>query len=168
VKSPKWRKKINYSLFGNAANAGTTIPRRMWPIWNLEGIFGQCNSSKDPRSDATVMYEGRSYPGHVTLAKEGRRNTPAYRLWLDDRLATRLRLTFPMSYLRALERALVKDRSKDVEEENPFWEFLDIEFDAETRTFFFKAYYVQGATFPRLFREFIRSSRLEGIGVGNK
>ena len=39
-----------------------------------------------------------------------------------------------------------------VEDEIPFWEFLDIEFDDRKKTFLFKAHYTQKPTFPLLFR----------------
>lgn len=161
---PMWRKKVDYSLFGHRSKAGTTIPRWMWRQWDLEAAFGDCNSARDPRSNVVVVFEGRRYSGHVTLAKEGRANTPAFRLWLDDKLAVRLRSVFPMSYLRSLERVLADSRSRDVEAETPFWEFLDIEFDAESRTFHLNAHYTQRPVFPSLFEHVIESTCLEGIG----
>ncbi len=51
----------------------------------------------------------------------------------------------------------------NIEDEIPFWEFLDIEYDRDTRTFYFEAYYTQKPTFSELFKRFIESPILHKI-----
>ena len=65
-----------------------------------------------------------------------------------------------MSFVRDIEDRLRKskgERDTNIEDEIPFWEFLDIEYDQESRTFFFDAYYTQKPVFSELFRRFIES-----------
>jgi len=163
VNYPLWRKKVDKSIFGHRMNGGTTIPRWMWAPWRLEEAFEGCSSEKDPRSNVRVRFEGIDYQGHVTMATKGRENTPACRLWFPDELCVRLRATFPMSYLRALERELTQNTKRDVEKEIPFWEFLDIEYDSARREFLLQAHYVQRPIFPLLFEQLISSALLEEI-----
>jgi len=164
VEHPLWRKKVDKSVFGHRMNGGTTIPRWMWAQWGLEESFTGCSSEKDPRSNVAVVFEGITYDGHVTMTAKGRENTPACRLWLSEELCRRIRMTFPMSYLRALERELTEDTKRDVEKEIPFWEFLDIEYDASAREFHLNAHYVHGPTFPLLYRHLIASGELDAVG----
>lgn len=164
VRHALWRKKVDKSVFGHNGHGGTTIPRWMWPVWELEQAFGSCSSEKDPRSDAQVFFEGTQYEGHVTVAKQGRENTPACRLWFPDALCQRLRHTFPMSYMRSLERELTKSNRRDVEKEIPFWEFLDIEYDPDSHEFHLTAHYSHSPIFPRLFDHLIDAGVLNDIG----
>ena len=65
----------------------------------------------------------------MTIAKEGRK-TPAYRLWYQKQLSYELKDAFLMSFVRDIEDRLRKSKGTDktsIEEEIPFWEFLDIE-----------------------------------------
>jgi len=163
VKHPLWRKKVDKSVFGHRMNGGTTIPRWMWAPWGLEEAFAGCASEKDPRSNVRVFFEGIEYQGHVTMAAKGRENTPACRLWFPDELCLRLRATFPMSYLRALERELTEGTKRDVETEIPFWEFLDIEYDSAAREFHLSAHYVQAPTFPLLCGHLISGGDLASV-----
>jgi len=163
VEHPLWRKKVDFSLFGHRTHGGTTIPHWLWSMWHIEDLFGECASERDPRSKVGVHFEGQRFDGHVTLARKGRENTPICRLWLPTELCSLLRLRYPMSYLRGLERALTDDRGRDVEVEIPFWEFLDIEFDPDGREFVLTAYYTQRPLFPLLFEHLIPSSMLQAI-----
>ena len=53
--------------------------------------------------------------------------------------------------MRSLEERLAEKKQVDIEKEIPFWEFLDIEFDADKRAFHFLTYYTQKPSFPNLF-----------------
>ena len=67
-----------------------------------------------------------------------------------------------MSFMRDLESQLREDAT-DIEKDIPFWEFLDIEFDADTRTFHLNAHYTQQPQFPELFRRLTYSPVLKRI-----
>jgi hypothetical protein len=66
-----------------------------------------------------------------------------------------------MSYMRSLEGAL--QEGAEVEQTIPFWEFLDIEFDAARRVFLFAAYYRQEPSFPHLFKRLVGSPALRKV-----
>ena len=68
-----------------------------------------------------------------------------------------------MSYMRDIENRLRSNNDKkNIEEEIPFQEFLDIEFDITKNKFIFTSYYTQKPSFPELF------SRLIGAPVLHK
>jgi hypothetical protein len=101
----------------------------------------------------------------VTIAREKRR-TPAYRLWYSDLLSYELKDVFLMSFIRDIEDRLRKakgDRQTNIEDEIPFWEFLDIEYDKDTRIFRFEAYYTQKPAFSEFFKRFIGSPGMHKI-----
>lgn len=106
--------------------------------------------------------ENKSYYGWVTIAKEGR-VTPAYRLWFSEELLYRIKSVFLMSYMRDIEARLRKEKRINIEDEIPFWEFLDIEYDNDNKTFYFNAYYTQKPNFPELFERLIGSPKLHKI-----
>jgi len=65
--------------------------------------------------------------------------------------------------MRSLEQRLTQNEDIDIEEEIPFWEFLDIEYDEANREFHFHAYYRQAASFPNLFERLVESPGLKRI-----
>ncbi|WP_208309669.1 hypothetical protein, partial [Hymenobacter defluvii] len=69
--------------------------------------------------------------------------------------------------MRSIEQDLRKSKAQyegiDIEEEIPFWEFLDIEFNVEEREFKFKAYYTQKPVYTELFQELVKSHTLRRI-----
>ena len=162
VSYPLWRKKVDSSLF---RQNGTTIPNWACRMWRVQGEFSGCTSRKDPLSKVRIVLEREQFDGWVTIAKEGR-TTPAYRLWYSDDLAFRLKDVFLMSFVRDIEDRLRKakgDKETNIEDEIPFWEFLDIEYDREARCFLFDAYYVQKPPFSELFKRFVESPVLHKI-----
>lgn len=162
VDYPLWRKKVDSSLF---RQKGTTIPNWACRMWGIQEDYASCTSRRDPSSRTKVEFKGNTYEGWVTVAKKGRK-TPAYRLWYSDMLSHELKDAFLMSFVRDIENRLRKTRGKQVtsiEDEIPFWEFLDIEYMREDRIFFFRAYYVQKPQFPELFKRFIQSPILHKI-----
>ncbi|WP_324680900.1 hypothetical protein [Hymenobacter sp. GOD-10R] len=90
-----------------------------------------------------------------------------YRLFFTKPLSNALKEVFIMSYMRSIEQDLRKAKVQydgvDIEEEIPFWEFLDIESNNEQREFKFKAYYTQKPIYTELFQELINSHTLKRI-----
>jgi hypothetical protein len=71
-----------------------------------------------------------------------------------------------MSFVRDIEDRLRKSKGTEaasIEDEIPFWEFLDIEYERKARTFYFEAYYTQKPAFSELFKRFIESPVLHKI-----
>ena len=64
--------------------------------------------------------------------------------------------------MRDLESRLRHDTT-NLEEQIPFWEFLDIEFDAEGKEFHLSAHYTQTPTFPELFKNLIGSPAVKRV-----
>jgi hypothetical protein len=159
VKFPLWRKKVDSSLFNHK---GTTIPNWACRSWRIEKQFFEINSKKDSRSKVIILFVNKTYEGWVTEAKQGR-VSPAYRLWFSDDLLNKIKDIFLMSYMRDIENRLRGDEETNIEDEIPFWEFLDIEYDAANKKFFFKAYYTQKPSFPELFKRLIGSPALRKI-----
>lgn len=159
VEFPIWRKKVDSSLL---QHRGTTVPNWACKMWNFDTRYQNCTSKKDPNSQVTIVYNKNKYPGQVTIAKKGR-NTPAYRLWFTEELQTHLKDSFPMSFMRDIENRLRKTKIRDIEEDIPFWEFLDIEFDEDNGRFIFSAYYTQKPSFPELFKRLIGSPMIHKI-----
>ena len=167
VEYPLWRKKVDKSLF---EHKGTTVPQWACKMWGLPAYFQLVTSKKDTEANIVIRYADKQYNGRVTVAKQGR-STPAYRLWFEDSLAHELKYTFLMSHMRSLEQSLSAGKKNDIEEEIPFWEFLDIEFNQRKKEFIFVAYYTQAANFPNLFERLLSSpvvskiaDELEGKG----
>ena len=164
VDHPLWRKKVDSSLF---RQNGTTIPHWACRMWGIEEDFSICNSKNLPMSKIEVEFKGKTFKGWVTVAKEGKRaKSPAYRLWYQKQLSYELKNVFLMSFVRDIEdrlRRVNKIHQNNIEDEIPFWEFLDIEYHRETRKFYFKAYYTQKPAFSELFKRFIESPILHNI-----
>jgi len=169
VDFPLWRKKVDSSLFHYN---GTTIPNWACKIWNISEDFAECNSKKNPKSEVKIEFEKKSYDGWVTIATRGR-ITPAYRLWYTEILKNKLKDAFLMSFVRDIEDRLRKSEDKkrkkkkytknNIEEEIPFWEFLDIEYNRDEKLFRFVAYYKQKPVFSELFKRFVESPILHKI-----
>ena len=162
VEFPLWRKKVDSSLF---RHNGTTIPQWACTMWGIQKTFNSCISKRNKEAEVRVEFQNKEYKGWVTAAKQGR-ITPAYRLWYSPRLTFKIKDAFLMSFVRDIEGRLRKtsgDVASNIEDEIPFWEFLDIEYDPEKRKFFFNAYYIQKPAFSELFKRFIESPILHKI-----
>jgi len=160
VKFPMWRKKVDGSLFEHAV---TIIPS-----WVAEGVFDIYqvfteSSRKHPSSKVSIDFvDGKkttSFDGWVLIVKYSKKNqrkTPTVRLFFDDGLKKKLRQKFSMSHMRDLERRMREERTgrctpSDIESEIPFYEFLDIEWDAGNRKFIFRPHYIQAPIYDELF-----------------
>lgn len=162
VDFPLWRKKVDSSLF---RYNGTTIPNWACKIWKISEDFSNCTSKTNPSSKVKIEFQNKKYKGWVTIAPKGRK-TPAYRLWYSDALTFELKDTFLMSFVRDIEDRLRKSKGikkTSIEQEIPFWEFLDIEYNNTEKLFRFVAYYTQKPTFSELFKRFIESPILHMI-----
>ncbi|UMZ73106.1 hypothetical protein [Natranaerofaba carboxydovora] len=159
VEYPLWRKKVDSSLFNDK---GTTIPKWVCKIWNIESEFYDCTKKKHKKSQVSIYFENICYNGNVTIASKGRK-TPAYRLWFSEDLLYRLKDVYLMSYMRDIEQRLREENETKIEDEIPFWEFLDIEYDETNKTFYFTAHYTQKPSFPELFKRMIDSPILHKI-----
>lgn len=134
-------------------------------MWGIQDDFSNCTSKKDPSAKVQIEFHKKKFDGWVTIAREKRR-TPAYRLWYSDLLSYELKDVFLMSFIRDIEDRLRKakgDRQTNIEDEIPFWEFLDIEYDKDTRIFRFEAYYTQKPAFSEFFKRFIGSPGMHKI-----
>jgi hypothetical protein len=158
VDHPLWRKKVDKSLF---EYKGTTIPTWACDMWGIQSQFKKVTSKKDKNADVVIRFGKKEYPGWVTIATK-KRKTPAYRLWFNEDLSTELKHEYVMSYMRMLEQGLNQE-SVDIEDEIPFWEFLDIEYARNIREFTFVAYYRQKPSFPNLFDRLIGSPTIASI-----
>jgi hypothetical protein len=161
VKFPLWRKKVDSSLFNKAH---TPIPNWCAKAWNIEEVFGTNTSRKNPIALVQIRFEKKSYEGWVTFSWN---KDTDYQIFLSKVFVEQLKDSFIMSYMRSLEQRLRKDNPEyenvDLEEELPFWEFIDIEFDSVKKMFLCKAHYFQKSIFPELFKQFIRSHHLKEI-----
>jgi hypothetical protein len=134
-------------------------------MWRIQDVFSNCVSTNDPSSRVQTELRRERFDGSVTIAKEGRK-TPAYRLRFSEQLSSKLKDVFLMSFVRDIEDRLRKSKGEsaaNIEDEIPFWEFLDIEYDRDNRVFFFDAYYTQKPAFSELFKRFIESPALHKI-----
>jgi hypothetical protein len=133
-------------------------------MWKIQEDFSNCTSRRDPSSRVQIEFRRQKFDGWVTIAKEGRK--PQRRLWYSDELAFQLKDAFLMSFVRDIEDRLRKakgDKETNIEDEIPFWEFLDIEYNRDVKLFVFEAYYTQKPPFSELFKRFIESPVLHKI-----
>lgn len=156
---PLWRKKVDKSILeGNE----TPIPKFLWDIWNIEKLFKNCRSKKSSNSKIEIIFKGNLYHGHIVYKANGQ-----YRMVIPTELCNHLKKVYIMTYMREIENRLRKLKSAykgtKIEEEIPFWEFLDIEFDSIGKKAIFTAHYVQKPIFIELFIEIINSHILDQI-----
>lgn len=154
-----WRKKVDSSLFNYK---GTSIPNWACKMWQIDKNFINATSKKQKESVVRILFEKVEYEGWLTVVKKNR--TPVFRLWFSDYLLYRIKDVFLMSYMRDIESRLrSKIDRKKIEDEIPFWEFLDIEFNIDENEFIFTSYYTQKPSFPELFSRLIGSPVLHKI-----
>ena len=161
VEFPFWRKKVDAALFKDAY---TPIPKFLWKIWSIEKLFVLCRNKENPDCKVKITYDEKEFTGRILHSP----SKTMYRLFFSKDLSDLLKDVFVMSYMRSIEQDLRKNKPEyagtDVEDEIPFWEFLDIEFDLENKSFRFKAYYTQKPVYTELFRELVKSHTIRRIG----
>jgi hypothetical protein len=158
IEYPLWRKKVDSLLFKNAE---TPIPLWACDMWKINDYFFSCTSDNNPRAKVKIIFENNEYEGYIRIAVK--RKNPAYRLSFSKDLQYRLKRVFLMSFMRDIEFRLRNDVKINIEEEIPFWEFLDIEYDTTTNIFYFSAYYTQKPSFPELFKRIIEAPYMNQI-----
>lgn len=160
IEFPLWRKKVDATLFKDAA---TPIPKWLCKVWKINSLFPNSYSKKDANSVVEIFFNHKKYTGHVVQIKKQK----MFRLFFDKQLSDILKDVFLMSYMRSIEQDLRKGKSdyeeQEIENEIPFWEFIDIEFDSENKIFYFRAYYIQKPTYIELFKELVKSHTLKVI-----
>ena len=161
VNFPLWRKKVDSSLF---LQKGTTIPKWVCRVWDLDKIFPGVKGKKDPRSRVSINFNNKQYVGQVTCTSPKKRADKLYRMWFGDDLKSELKEVFLMSFMRDIENRLRPAKDSDIERDIPFWEFLDIEFDEGSKMVRMTSHYTQVPTFPELFRRLTYSPALKRIG----
>jgi hypothetical protein len=159
VEFPLWRKKVDSTLFRTQE---TPVPKWAADMWSFDEAFPGKLTKKDPASQVSLTFNGNTYSGNVISYHPAKRKTKIYRLRFYTNLAEELKKTFLMSFMRDLESRLLSN-SKNIEEEIPFWEFLDIEFDTTNRNFALNAHYTQKPQFPALFARLAYSPVLKKI-----
>lgn len=161
---PMWRKKVDASIFYDKA---TLIPVFAKELWNIEKYFSKANSKEHPDSKVIIKFDGQDYKAHVTVQNSAKRKN-SYRLFFSKDLADILKSTFIMTFMRDLEFKLGdydedENNRQSIEDIIPFNEFLDIEFDANTKTFIFNAHYRQKPIFNNLFTKILDTTVLSSI-----
>ena len=159
ISHPIWRKKVDSSIWGHNV---TTIPNWACKMWDIGKIFKGMSSQKNPKTEVTILFNNKKWDGNVTWQR-GKTKNPKYRLWFDGDLTESLKEIFLMSYMRDIENNIRGKVSSKIEDDIPFWEFLDIEFDKTKMIFIFTAHYTQKPTFPNLFKSLVQSPKIKEI-----
>jgi hypothetical protein len=160
IEFPLWRKKVDASLFKDAA---TPIPKWLWKVWSIDTLFSKSTSKENSDSIVKVIFDKKEFNGRVIFSSV----KGMFRLFFDKQLSDILKDIFLMSYMRSIEQDLRKNKleysEQEIENEIPFWEFIDIEFDSQKKIFYFKAYYIQKPAYIELFKELVKSHTLKII-----
>ena len=159
IQFPLWRKKVDRNLL---ERNNTPIPSFLWDQWKIN-----CSSThSEGIGTVQLFYGSKEYYGRIhSKPKRGKK----YQCFLsfDSELGDALKETYIMSYMRCIEEQLRKPKEEyegtKIEEEIPFWEFLDLEFDIEKRQFYLTSHYIQKPIFIQLFKEIIDSQLLASI-----
>jgi hypothetical protein len=121
------------------------------PHWVIDNVFDiretfPLSSRKDPRTIVEIEYrnpdgEASHHRGWVVTTHYEKGRNDVMRLFLDEGVIENLKRDFQMTYLRSVERRHRDWNSPTAEREISFWEFLDMEFDAEETVFVFVPHY---------------------------
>jgi hypothetical protein len=161
VEHPLWRKKVDKGLLRDGV---TPIPSWLCSIWNIDELFGEALSKKDTNSIVSIEFKGTTYSGQIAKSTAG--HSQRFRLFFGIELKSALSETFLTTYMRAIEGEITQDKNhRDIERSISFWEFLDIEFDAQRKHFIFTGHYTIQPQFPELSRRLINSAPLKAISA---
>lgn len=162
IKFPLWRKKVDTALF---TKLDTPIPNWLSKVWEIESVIGYNSSKKSEETSILLSLNKKVFKGSVLYTKHYGKETN-YKLFFSKDFAEELKDCFIMSYMRTLESKLRRGNilyTNNIEDEIPFWEFIDIEFDKANRVFHCKAHYTQRPIFPELFKQFTKSHLLKDM-----
>ena len=161
IENIMWRKKVDNSLF---AHKTTLIPRAYAKQWKLKKYF------PGKKEVVSIKFQKETFEGYITVTKPKGRANEAHRLWISDGLLEELKKVYLMSHIRYLEFLMRKQKNvksakamTEIENETPFWEFLDIEFIESKKEFLFVTHYKQVPSFPELFKNMVGSPKLKQI-----
>jgi hypothetical protein len=161
IDKPMWRKKVDGTLL---KDAWTPIPKWLWEVWDIENSFSKVRSKKDVNGLVSISYMNTTFAGQVAKVKTG--TDYRYRLYFNISLAAALCDKYLMSYMRVIESELDKSKNhRQVEQEISFWEFIDIEYDSENKSFLFTPYFTIKPQFPNLFAKLINSAPLKAVSA---
>lgn len=156
VNFPMWRKKIDNSIFDDNS---TPLPIWVVKVMEIEKYFPKKESlNKSKKNEIHIEFDNKSFIGNVITVKPDYK----YRLILPQDLVDNLKKVFMMSHMRSIETSL-SALNANLEDEIPFWEFLDIEFDYKAPRFIFTAYFTQKPIFPELFKNLAGSPALKSV-----
>ena len=123
------------------------------PIWVRGTLFNITErfphrSKKNPESETSIVITHKGgkktkHVAHVTTLPRPNLG-PVMRLQFGHDVKEWLSKAFNKTYLRNEERKAHGLNGPTIERLMPFWEFIDIEWDAEENTFHFRAWYTQG------------------------
>lgn len=155
VNFPLWRKKVDSSLLKTSE---TPIPNWLHSVWSISSL------DLNNYSKVQIFFNKKIFLGKLRWYKR-KGNHKQLRLSFDSNLGDILKQEFLMSYMRSLESDIRKSKniSYDMEKEVPFWEFLDIEFDFKTMTFYFTNHYSVTSDFQYLYSAIKQSQILHVI-----
>ena len=165
VQHPLWRKKVDGSLFQHRIT--------ILPVWVYRDVFKMdpeqfSNSKEDPAAQIKIKFHGdgetSNHSGWITttnFSKSNLRRSATVRFSFDADVAEKLQQTFPMSHFREIERRLRDPMPKpaEIEEEYPFFEFLDIEWESSSRCIHLTSHFTTPMQFNTVFQ------RLQSDGV---
>ena len=161
IENIMWRKKVDNSLF---AHKTTLIPIAYVKQWKLKQYF------PGKKEFVSINFQKKEYEGYITATQPKDRPNEAHRLWISDNLLEELKKVYSMSHIRYLEFLMRKQKNtksskamQEIENETPFWEFLDIEFVESEKEFLFVTHYKQVPSFPELFKNLVSSPKLKQI-----
>lgn len=147
VKFPLWRKKMDGAMFDDKCT--------VLPIWVRDRLFNITErfphrSKTNPASETKIIIThkgGRktSHIAHVTTLPRPKLG-PTMRLQFGNDVKEWLSVAFQKTHHRNEERKALGLNGPTIERLMPFWEFIDIEWDAEEGAFHFRAWYTQGDT----------------------
>ena len=145
VEFPLWRKKMDGAMFDDKCT--------VLPIWVRERLFSIAErfphrSKKNPESQTSIIISHKGgkktkHIGHVTTLPRPNLG-PVMRLQFGNDVREWLSQAFNKTYLRNEERKANGLNGPTIERLMPFWEFIDIEWDAKEDTFHFRAWYTMG------------------------
>jgi len=156
-----WRKKVDATFLKEGS---TPLPKWLLDIWDIKKTFEHVRSKKDPSAQVEIIFNQQNFKGQVAKIKHA--TGFRYRLYFEEELIDELRKVYLMSFMRSIEAELTENSSnRDIESEISFWEFIDIEFDVNTKAFMFSAHYQLKPQFPNLFNRLVNSAPLKRISA---
>ena len=145
VRFPLWRKKMDGAMFDHQC---TVLPNWVRDnVFDLKERFPHASKDHPESAASIVIHRGKGkrtvHSGYVTTSERG--DLPdVMRLYFGNDVLAWLEEAFNKTFLRNEERKARGLNGPTIERIMPFWEFIDIEWDAESSAFHFRDWYTQG------------------------